>query len=67
MDLSINETIRYNKSGPARYCCRPEVWSEIEKLLTPFGKRAIVSGGTRARASIQALNIRSTPLWARAV
>lgn len=53
MDLSINETIRYNKSGPARYCCRPEVWSEIEKLLTPFGKRAIVSGGTRARASIQ--------------
>lgn len=53
MDLSINETIKYNKSGPARYCCRPGVWSEIEKLLTPFGKRTIVSGGTRARASIQ--------------
>lgn len=31
MDLSINETIKYNKSGPARYCCRTGVWSEIEK------------------------------------
>lgn len=53
MDLSINETIKYNKSGPGRYCCRPGVWSEIEKLLTPYGKKTIVSGGTRARASIQ--------------
>ena len=53
MDLSINETIKYNKSGPARYCCRTGVWSEIEKLLTPYGKRTVVSGGVRARASIQ--------------
>lgn len=53
MDLSINETIKYNKSGPARYCCRTNVWGEIEKLLTPYGKKTIVSGGTRSRASIQ--------------
>ena len=46
MDLSINETIKYNKSGPARYCCRTNVWGEIEKLLTPYGKKTIVSGGT---------------------
>lgn len=53
MDLSMQETIKYNKSGPARYCNRPTVWKEIGKLLLPFGKRTIVSGGTRSRASIQ--------------
>ncbi|MDY5030694.1 MAG: iron-containing alcohol dehydrogenase family protein [Blautia sp.] len=52
-DMSLKETIRYNKSGPARYCCRPEVWDEVEHLLVPFGRKTIVSGGNRARASIQ--------------
>lgn len=53
MNLSLNETIKYNKSGPARYCNRMDIWEEIGKLLLPFGKRAVVSGGTRSRASIQ--------------
>ena len=52
-DMSMNETIKYNKSGPARYSCRTDVWSDIEHLLVPFGKKCIVSGGVRARASIE--------------
>ncbi|WP_141825502.1 iron-containing alcohol dehydrogenase family protein [Clostridium sp. KNHs216] len=52
-DMSFQNTIRYNKSGPARYCNRIGVWDEIECLLAPFGKKCVVSGGVRARASVQ--------------
>ncbi|EEQ59682.1 iron-containing alcohol dehydrogenase family protein [Enterocloster sp. OA13] len=51
--FSLEETVKYNKSGPARYCCRTDVWKEAAMILPSFGKRAVVSGGTRSRASIR--------------
>lgn len=51
--LSLEETIKYNKSGPARYCNRRDVWGDGGQLLKSFGSRAVISGGTRARASVQ--------------
>jgi glycerol dehydrogenase-like iron-containing ADH family enzyme len=53
MNLSLEETIKYNKSGPARYCNRINVWEELDKLLLPYGKRAIVSGGAKSRKSLE--------------
>ena len=42
--FSLEETVKYNKSGPARYCCRTDVWKEAAMILPSFGKRAVVSG-----------------------
>ena len=51
--FSLEETVKYNKSGPARYCCRTDVWQEAAMVLPSFGKRAVVSGGARSRASVR--------------
>ena len=51
--FSLEETVKYNKSGPARYCCRTDVWKEAAMVLPSFGKRAVVSGGARSRASVR--------------
>ena len=51
--LTLAETIKYNKSGPGRYCNRTDVWDEMEELLVPYGKRTIVSGGTKSRKSLE--------------
>lgn len=51
--FSLEETIKYNKSGPARYCNRKNVWEDAAELLKDFGSRAVVSGGVRAKASIR--------------
>ena len=52
-NMSFSETIKYNKSGPARYCNKEDVWKEAGEQLKAFGNRAVVSGGTRSRASIK--------------
>lgn len=51
--FSLEETVKYNKSGPARYCCRTDVWKEAAMVLPSFGKRAVVSGGARSMASVR--------------
>ena len=57
--FSLEETVKYNKSGPARYCCRTDVWKEAAMVLPSFGKRAVVSGG----ASSRPLRQRESSMW----
>ncbi len=52
-NLSLEETIKYVKSGPARYRNDTKVWNDIGNLLTPYGIRTIVSGGTKSRKSLE--------------